>query len=301
MKKHFWPTKPHQLNTKNDGLITFIDYKSKRFRILYGVIIFLLLVAVLTALLPIGILFLSSYKTTLELYATPFQFFPQLFEFKKIFAVWNEVNFGKYFLNTLIVVIGAAFFAVIINGLLAYGVAIVKPRGYRIAFTLIMASYMIPTVLAIVPLYQSIVDLRLINNYLPLWLMFGANAYYFIIFKNYFDAIPKSLIEAARVDGASELRIFFSIIIPMSKSIIGLVAIFAVTAAWSDFLLPYLVLQNSDLQTIMVLLFLKSSDAQFAPDKLLMLSLISIIPQIVIFFVFQKQITGSTLNSGLKE
>ncbi len=289
------------LLTKKGGVLTFIDYKRPLNKFIYIIMILILVSVALTALLPIFILLLSSYKGPSELYAIPFNLFPQAFDITKMFTVWQEVQFEKYLFNTLIVCFGAAFVGVIVNGLLAYSVSVVKPWGHKFFYILIMASYMIPGILSIVPLYSSIVNLSLTNTYIPLWFVMGANAFYFILFKNHFDSIPGALIEAARVDGASNIRIFFSVIIPMSKSIMLLVAIFSITTAWNDFLLPYLVLQDSNMQTIMVLLYQKSGDAQFSPDKLLMLSLISIIPQIIIFFVFQKQIVGSAMSSGLKE
>lgn len=106
------------------------------------------------------------------------------------------------------------------------------------------------------------------------------------------------------MDGANNLQIFGSILIPLAKPIIGVVAIFTLTAAWSDFLLPYLVLQDGVMHTVMVKIFsIQSSIAtnpEFGPDKLLILLMISIIPQVIIFSLFQKQITSTTISSGIK-
>jgi multiple sugar transport system permease protein len=195
--------------------------------------------------------------------------------------------------------------AVFFNGLLAYAVSVVKPRGYKVVYALVMLSFMIPTVANLVPLFKEISDFGLINSYLPLCLAAGANAFYFLLFKTYFDSLPQDLFEAARVDGAGDLRIFFSIIVPLSRPIIGVVSIFAMTAAWSDFLLPYLVLQDDGMQTIMVKIYSIQStiatSTEFGPDRLLMLLCLSIIPQIIFFAFFQKQITATSTTSGIKE
>lgn len=294
-----------RLKSKSSGILTAADYKKTGFRIVYWLILFILLVAVLTALIPVLWLFISSFKEAEELTSTPYHLFPEAFNFKKLAEVWNMLNFWQYFLNTIIVVIGAVICSVVFNGLLAYVFAIVKPRGYKIFFGLVMASYMIPALMSIVPLYQQIIDFGLINTYIPLWFMFGANAYYLIMFKNYFESLPKALFEAAEMDKCGKFRAFFRVVIPMSRPIIGVVAIFTMTAAWSDFLLPYLVLNDDSMMTVMVKIYnlqaTMGTVQGFGPDKLLMILTISILPQIIIFALFQKQITGSSAAGAVKE
>lgn len=294
-----------RLQSKSGGILTAADYKKRGFRAVYVLILFILFVAVLTALIPVLWLFLSSFKEAGELTSTPYHLFPKAFDIKKLVEVWNMLNFWQYFLNTIIVVIGAVICSVLFNGLLAYTFAIVKPKGYKFFFALVMASYMIPAITSIVPLYNQIVNMQLINSYIPLWFMFGANAYYLIMFKNYFESLPKALFEAAEMDKCGKFKTFFKIVVPMSRPIIGVVAIFTMTAAWSDFLLPYLILQDESMMTVMVKIYnLQSTMGSvqgFGPDKLLMILTISILPQILIFAIFQKQITGSSAAGAVKE
>lgn len=294
-----------RLRSKTSGILTAADYKRPGFRIVYWIILLVLFVAVLTALIPILWLFISSFKEAGELTSTPYHLFPAVFDFGKFAEVWNMLNFWKYFLNTIVVAVGAVLCSVVFNGLLAYVFAIVKPKGYKFFFALVMASYMIPALMSIVPLYREIINFGLINTYVPLWFMFGANAYYVIMFKNYFESLPKALFEAAEMDRCGKLRAFFRIVIPMSRPIIGVVAIFTMTAAWSDFLLPYLVLNDDSMMTVMVKIYnlqaTMGTVQGFGPDKLLMILTISIIPQIFIFALFQRQITGSSAAGAVKE
>lgn len=289
------------LRNKVDGLLNFSDYKNIGSKIFYGVIIFLLVMFALTAIIPILWLFITSFKTVSEINSPDYQLFPQVFDLKKMLDVWNKVNFGRYYLNTLIVVVGAVICSVVFNGLLAYAVGVLKPFGYKVINALVLLGYMVPAALAIFPLLMSLSEIGMINNYIPLWLMFGANAYYYLLFKDSFEKIPVALIEAARVDGMSDFKIFFKIIIPLSKSIIGVVAIFTMTAAYSDFLLPYTILQDETMQTVMVGVYRLSSTTTLDASELLMLLVISIIPQIIIFVIFQKQIMNNSANSGMKE
>lgn len=289
------------LRNKVDGLLNFSDYKNIGSKIFYGVIIFLLVMFALTAIIPILWLFITSFKTVSEINSPDYHLFPQVFDLKKMLDVWNKVNFGRYYLNTLIVVVGAVICSVVFNGLLAYAVGVLKPFGYKVINALVLLGYMVPAALAIFPLLMSLSEIGMINNYIPLWLMFGANAYYYLLFKDSFEKIPVALIEAARVDGMSDFKIFFKIIIPLSKSIIGVVAIFTMTAAYSDFLLPYTILQDETMQTVMVGVYRLSSTTTLDASELLMLLVISIIPQIIIFVIFQKQIMNNSANSGMKE
>lgn len=298
--------KPKQLTHKNEGIISGIEYKHPRFKLLYAVMIFILIVACLTAIIPIAWLFLAGFKDASEVFKSPFTFFPESFDLGKIVEVWKTVGFGKYFLNTFIVMIGSVACAVFFNGLLAYAVSIVKPAGHKLVYGLIMGSYMIPAVASLVPLYSNIVHLGLEGYavYIPLCLLYGANAYYFMMFKNYFDTIPKALLESARIDGANSLGIFFRIVLPLSKPIVGVVSIFAMTACWADFLLPYLLLQDDALQTVMVKIYnIQANMGQmqdFGIDKYLLSLTITIIPQIFVFAIFQRQITGTNAQSGIK-
>lgn len=293
-----------RLKYKQNGIINFIEYKHTGYKILYGVMLLILFVCLIIALFPIFYLCVQAFKTTEEINASVFHFWPENFDLGKIIDVWQRSGLGVYFLNTIIVVIGSVICAIVFNGLLAYGVSIVKPKGSKIVYYLILGSYMIPTILSIVPLYMMIVNLGMINSFFPLWLSFGANAFYFINFKNYFSKIPTELVEAMRVDGCSDLKIFFKLIIPISSPIIGVIAIFATTTAWGDFLLPNLVLKDDSFWTIMVKLFSINATMGtvegYTPDMLLMALLLSIIPQVVIFLIFQKQITGGSMDGGVK-
>ncbi len=292
-------------NGKKDGILVWSDYRHPKARLAYSFDIFFLLLFTFFALAPILWLFITSFKSTNELHAVPYHFWPNEFNLGKIVDVWNESSIERNFLNSAIVVLGSAVSAILFNGILAYAVSILKPKGYQIVYALVMLSFMIPSAANMVPLFKEISDFGLIDNFLPLCLAAGANAYYFVLFKTYFDSLPKELFEAARIDGAGDIRVFFSIVAPLSRPIMGVVAIFASTAAWSDFLLPSLVLQNDAMKTVMVRIYSFQSTIStmpnFGPDKLLMLLVISIVPLVFFFAIFQRQITSTSTTSGIKE
>lgn len=297
-----------RLSAKRTGLLNYSDYKKTKYRLLYALILFAVAMASAFALAPLLWLFFAGFKSAGELYTGQFSLLPREFNLSKVGQVWNILNFTLYFRNSLIVAAGAVVCSVLFNGMLAYALAVIKPWGHKFVFALLLGSYMIPTITGMVPLYKSLLDLGFVGNeyglsLIPLSLTFGANVFYLIIYKNYFETLPKALFESANLDGATRMQSFFYILIPLSRPVIGVISIFTVTAAWSDFLMPYLLTRNTGFETIMVMIFnLSSTLGQgFTEDQLLMAITISIIPQVILFVLFQRQIMANVATSGIKE
>ncbi|AGB17937.1 carbohydrate ABC transporter permease [Thermoanaerobacterium thermosaccharolyticum] len=287
-----------RLSEKNSGIIRQFDIKKRNVRVGYYLLILVSCIMVIIALIPIIWIFLSGFKTLNE-FVNESTFLPKTYDIKKFVKTWQLLKFGKYYLNSFYSVIGSAIFAVICNGLLAYGISKVRPSGSKLIFTLIMWSLMIPATTSIVPLFVNINKIGLQGTFIPLWLSMGANAFYVVLYKNFFDSIPQSLVEAARLDGCSELDIFFKIILPLSASINTVVVIYAINAAWSDFLLPYLVLNNSGFETVMVRLF--QFRTSIATDVDVIRAIVfSIIPPVILFGIFQKYIMEGITQTGIK-
>lgn len=293
-----------RLTSKNTGIITTFDYYKVRYKIVYLIFLLLLLVTVALAVFPPLWLLLSSFKSAKELYRVPFTLFPERIDFGKVKEVWSQLAFGRYYINSLLVILGAVVCSVMFNGLFAYAVSVIRPAGHQIIYASVLISLMIPPILNMGPLFHNIVKLKLINSYLPLWLVFGANPFYIIMFKTFFDALPKELFEAATIDGASKLQMFRHLVIPLSRPMVVVISIFTINAAWSDFLLPFLVLKDDAKQTVMVKIYALYSSMgtsmHFGPDKLLMVLAFSIIPPILLYIIFQKQITTTIATTGIK-
>ena len=300
-KKKDKPIKVRHLKDKTTGLLNFSDYKRAGRKVAYSIFIILLVIFALIAITPIIWLAITAMKTEAEINSINYHLFPAVWDFSRIGTIWKESQLGRYYLNTLIVCAGSVVCAVFFNAIMAYSVAIIKPFGHKVIHALVMLGYMIPAILSIYPLSKQIVDFGGVNHYTFLWLAFGANAYYYMLFKDHFEKIPKSLIEAARMDGCGNFEIFLKVVLPLSKSIIGIVAIFAMTASYSDFLLPYLILDRGDLQTVMVGIFKLSTMPTMKTTDFLIILVLSMIPQIVVFIIFQKQIMGTGASTGMKD
>ena len=283
---------------KEDGVVRFYDLHSKRTRTLLILIYLLCIGIVIASLFPLVWVFLASFKDIKE-FRRSATILPSNFNFSTYVKTWNDLKFGKFYINSFISVIGSVVSAVIFNGLIAYVLGIIKPKGHKIVYGLVMWSLLIPATTSVVALFVNINRIGLNQSFLPLWLSFGANAFYVILLKQFFESLPQELIEAARLDGCSYLKTFARVVLPLSKSIVMVVVIFAINAAWSDFLLPYLVLNGSGKETVMVRLFMfRTSNA--TDVEVLRAVAFSIIPPIILFTVFQKQITEGAAAGAIK-
>lgn len=281
---------------KKDGTIRFYDLHSKKMKVLCILILLLCLLMVVIAVFPAIWVFLASFKDIKE-FRKSVTILPNQYDIGVFAKTWMDLGFMKYYINSFITVAGCVVCAVIFNGLLAYGLAILKPKGHKILLGLVMWSLLIPATTSVVALFVNINRIGLNQSFVPLWLAFGANAFYVIMFKQFFEGLPSELLEAAKLDGCGVLRVFQKIILPLSRPIIAVIVIFAITASWSDFLLPYLVLDGSGKETVMVRLFaFRTSNA--TDVEVLRAVAFSMIPPTILFIIFQKKITeGATMGA----
>ncbi len=287
---------------KSDGVIRYFDVRSPRIKILCIIIMVICFAFVAVALFPAVWVFLNSFKDLQE-YKSSTSLLPESFDLSGLLETWNKFDFLKSYRNSAIVVLGSTICAVIFNGLIAYGLAILKPVGYKILDTMIMWCLMIPSTASIVALFYNINALGFDGGFgfIPLWLCFGANAFWVVLFKQFFEGLPKELIEAAQLDGCGPFQIFYKIVLPLSKPIISVIIIFAIVAAWSDFLLPYLVfLGEEEYYTVMVKLFTFRTLKKITAIQILQAVLFSIIPPTIFFLIFQKKITDGAAAGAIK-
>ena len=282
----------------NNGIIRDFDLRQGPVRVLYMVILIIGILISLVGIAPLIWLVLSGFKDIREFVREP-TILPQAFNFDNYLRTWNDLRFIRFFRNSLISVVGSVISAVFFNGLLGYALSKIKPAGSKIVYMLVMWGLLIPATTSIVPLFINISRLRLTGSFIPLWLSIGANAFFVVLFKNFFDELPQSLIEAAKIDGAQDFTIFVKIAVPLSQAIIMVIVMYSINAAWSDFLLPYLTLNNTGLDTVMVRLF-QFRGSRANDVEILRGIVFAVLPPIVLFFIFQKHITQISLRAGIK-
>lgn len=289
---------------KESGIWTSLDLKKPRIKLAYWIVFAVMVFFTAVCLFPIIWIFLSAFKDMKEFTSVPPTIIPKTFHPEKIVEVWNSMNFGKYYLNTLMVALGSLIVCILSNGLAGYVLSRLKPKGYSVFFRLIVWTMLMPTSVSMVPLYMTFIDFpifhfNLTDTYVPMWMMAGAAPFYIMVFKSFFDSIPLSYIEAARIDGCSTMGIFMRIIIPLSKPVLVVIAMFTLNGAWGDFFWPYLVLKNPDLMTVSVQIFNMKNGSW--PTNVYMIALMFVILPPALFFVFaQKHIMTGFTMSGVK-
>lgn len=294
-----------RFSSKTTGLLNFSDLKKVRFKTLYWCMFAILSIVALACLLPIIWIALSGLKDIDEMYAIPPTIIPKTFHPEIIPEVWSKVNVINYFKNSVFLILGCWACDIIINGLAGYVLSRIKPVGSKLIETLIFWSMLLPGI-SMVPLYMTFVDVPLIHanlvgSYIPIWVMAGANAFNVLLFRNFFNSIPMSYIEAARLDGCNNLGIFGRIIMPLSKPIIMVVSIFSITGTWGNFLWPYLILGNTPREPVAVMLYrLGTGLTGLMQNEYMVLLIISIIPMIIMYALFSNQIMGGMDIGGIK-
>ena len=288
------------------GIISISDRRRPSVRIgLSAVQVLILIGLVVAGLGPLVWLMKSAISTTQDILRDPFGFFPSgVVLWENIPIAWEKARIGMFLGNTAIIAIGSTIITLFVCLTAAYVLSVLRPKWGPVLNGAIMATLFIPGVIALVPLYLTVLDLpllgvSLVNNYLALWLPAGANAFLILVVVRFFDAIPRELFEAARIDGAGPVRVFLLIVLPLSRPIIGVVALLTFMASWKDFLWPLLVLPEPTLQPISVALS-KIADTTPLNVQIAALFLALLVP-VTLFVAFQRQfLAGVGMAGGTK-
>ncbi len=282
------------------GLISGKDLKTPVGKLVYALFFVFLLILAAICLLPVLWAAMSALKSPQELYAIPPTFFPQEINLGNLVRELQHVQFGKYIANTLVIMVGAWVCDVTFNGITGYVLSKVKPLGSALVDTVIFWSMLLPGI-SMAPLYMFLVDMNLVGSYIPLWLMAGASAFNIMLFRNFFNGIPKEYVEAAKMDGCADIGVFFRIILPLSKPILMVVTIYSVLHSWSTFFWPYVLLGSTDKEPFSVFMYQLTTGNYFLMENEVMaVAMIAIIPPLLMYALFSKHITGGVNMSGVK-
>ena len=252
-------------------------------------------------LLPLLWLVSTAFKSPTEhIFEFPPRFLPQQPTFNNFGEVWRANPFGTYFFNSILIAVITVVVNLLFCSLAAYPLARLVFRGREVIFSLIVSTILIPFQIIMIPLYILTVQLGLRNTYLGIIFPSLASAFGIFLMRQAFQGVPKELEEAARIDGCSELGIWWNVMMPAVRPALVTLAIFVFIGSWSDFLWPLIVLDREELYTLP--LGVARLAGSFSLDWRLIAagSVISIAP-IVAFFVFaQSYIVPTESGSGVK-
>ena len=287
------------------GVLSSVDWRTRRVRRSMTVVHVLLLVTLIViGLGPLLLLAKFAITPTQDILRTPLAFFPNGPAWENLHAAWFDLNISLYFWNTIVIAFGSWAAQVIIAATGGFLLSILRPRYGPVLNAAVLATLFVPGVVLLVPLYLTILDPpgptgSMLNSYWAIWLPAAAGAFSVVLMKRFFDNLPSEIIEAAKVDGAGPFRLFWSVVLPMSRPILGVVSVFAVIASWKDFLWPLLVLREPDLQPLSVRL--PTLQATTDLGTLMAALAISTVIPILFFLVFQRSfLRGAGLGGALK-
>jgi multiple sugar transport system permease protein len=265
------------------------------------VLIYALLIGLsIPFLLPFGWMIATSLKKSEDVFAYPPTFFPNSFEWRNYIYGWTVLPFNTFLKNSLIVTIANVVGNLISCSLVAYGFARLRGRGRNFLFLLLLATLMIPREVTIVPRFLLFQRVGLINTLWPLILpaWFGYPFFIFLL-RQFFMSIPIDLDEAARIDGASSLRILTSIILPLSRPALATVAVFAFIGNWTNILDPLIYIRSQELYTLALGLNLFRGVNLIQFNWLMAASIITLLPVLVVFFLSQRLFVQGVTLTGM--
>jgi multiple sugar transport system permease protein len=286
-------------------IVSHADWRQRRVRWpLRALQVLVLLFLVVVGLGPILWMLKSSITPTQDTLRAPMELFPHGFDLAQLSRAWSRTHIDRYVWNTVVIAFGSWAVQIVLATTAGYALSVLRPRFSGLMMGLVVATLFVPPIVLLVPLYLTIVDVpivhwRMIDNYWAIWLPAGASAINIVLVKRFFDNLPREIFEAARVDGAGPFRLFWSIVLPMSKPILGVVSVFAIIYTWKDYLWPLLVIRNPDLQPLSVRLPTLQSTTDLG--VFIAALTISCIFPIALFLVFQRLfLRGAGLSGAIK-
>ncbi|HUO58834.1 MAG TPA: carbohydrate ABC transporter permease [bacterium] len=296
------PTKPNQR-----GVFSRQDRKRRDVQlVLFSGTVLLLLGGVVT-LLPIIWMVLGSFKEPSEIYSVPQTYLPKAYDFTNYLEAIRLVDFGRYFLNSMFFCAAVVACQLLVSSMAAYSLTKLRVRFSGGILLLFMTSLMVPMEVLVIPLYlimkyfpfgAGLAHTNLINTYWAVILPGIFSAFSILVLKDFYDSIPNEIIYAARIDHCTETRIFFRFMLPMTKPIMSILAVFSFVTTWNSFFWPLIVLNNPDYYPI-VLGVQKLIDTGEPWNVVMAALVLSTIPSVLVLLFFQKTIIRGIAYTGI--
>ena len=266
-------------------------------------IVYLLLIAIcFLAFLPFLWMVRSSFMELKQMYKVPTEWIPRPWTLDNFKQAITQTNMFRYLGNTVFVVVMNIIGTTLTASMAAYAFSRLKWKGRDVIFVLLLSSMMLPGAVTMIPVYVGWSRLHCIDTYWPLILpaYFGGGAYNIFLLRQFMKGIPKELDEAATIDGAGKFRIFWNLILPLTKASLVVVAMFCFMGVWNDFLNPLLYLNTEAKYTVSVSLQSLRGNYSSKWNLIMAASAIVVLPCVVVFLFGQKHIIGGIAISGIK-
>ena len=235
------------------------------------------------------------------MFSLPIQWIPDPLNWQSYVLAWQAQDFTRYFFNSGAVAITITLGNLILCSLAGYSLTKFHYRGRSLMFILILSTMMLPLEVTMVPLFLIIKELNWTNSYQGLIVPFLVDGFGVFLMRQFMLSIPKDLIDSARIDGASELRIFWMIVLPLCKPALVALAVFTFREAWDMYIWPLIIITKDSLRTLPLGISLFMSSYGTSWDQLMAIAVLGTLPMILLFFFLQRAFIQGIAATGLKE
>ena len=243
---------------------------------------------------------ISSLSTNAAIFATPIRWFPDSPHWENFAQALEAAPFGRYFLNSAVVGVAVTCATLATSALAGYGFAKFRFPGRRPLFAVVLIALMVPFQAIMIPLFVLTRQLGWLNSYAGLIVPGAVSGFGIFLMRQFMGKLPDALLEAARLDGCSEIQVFLRIVLPLSRSALAALAVLTFLASWNNFLWPLIVAQSPEVMTVPlgIVQFRGSYATNYI--QILAVSLVAAAPVIVLYLLMQRQIIETFASSGVK-
>lgn len=270
-------------------------------RVAFVAVHLVLLVGLALTLFPLVWMFSVSLMPGMEATRFPPRLFPETVTFEHYRTLFTQLNLARYLINSTGLAVAITLISLLLNSLAGYAFAKFDFGGRDRLFRFLLAAMVIPGQVAMLPMFLMLKEMGFINTYGGVIIPGMASIFGIFLIRQYAQSIPDSLLDAARIDGAGELRIYWSLVLPLCKPILVTLAIFTFMGAWSDFMWPLIILTDSDLYTLPVAL--ANLLGEHVQDTELMMAgaVLTLLPVMLVFLALQKYYIAGLMLGSVKE
>lgn len=280
---------------KNRRKKEIVTYKKHH----YVIIAFLSIFSVIM-MYPMGWTIMTAFKTNADIRLNRTKFFPREWSIDGFVTAFAKAPIGKWFLNSVFITVVVTVAVILTSTLIGYVFAKYEFKGKKVLFLLLLATMMIPGQITMIPRYLLVQKLHLFNTQWALIVPNIISVFSVYLAKQFIEDIPGSLCDAAKIDGAGPIRIYWSVILPNIKPAIGSIGIFTAMRQWNDYLNPLLMLNDIDKMTLPLGLVMFDSQRAVDLSATMAVATMVMMPMILIFLMFQKQFIKGLTMSGIK-
>ncbi|MDQ0196097.1 carbohydrate ABC transporter permease [Paenibacillus wynnii] len=289
------------MKSADRGILSEHDLKKTSNKIVYGIMVLVIIIMVFTMLYPISMTMFNGLKSNQEVNSFPPHLIPQEWHFENLSKAMEYIDLPMFLRNTLYIFAGNMIVTLVVLGMASFSISRMNVPYKKAFYFFFLMTLFIPATSYMIPNFVNLKELGLLNQYAAFWLPAGANTFYFLLLKNFFDGIHPEIFEAARIDGASEPRSFFTIAVPLSIPIFATLAIFIFSTAWNDWFWPSLVMHSEEKYTLAtaVYKYVINVRALNTNIKFAILFIVTL-PPVIVFLIFQKFIMRGVALSAVK-